>query len=384
MKKAPAFESETTSPELRLCVMTGAHRGASCDLGADAFAVIGQRDDCDIILSDSGVAPHHVIVSTSGGRLLVRAVDGMVMAGNRSVEPGEPQPLDEFVPLHLTADVSLLVGEKEAPQWSELLRDVALREIKASPPPPRRWPVASAAMFAIAACATTAAMMLRDESLVEMPARITEVIEVVGGMTLPEVRVSGQDGDIKVVGVVRDAERRGQLQDSMATLGVGVELNVRTGDEIATDVREVLRMSGFGANTRYLGKGEVAVSGTFGDEHALARVLDSRSVRDVVGLAKIAVQNASPAADQTGELAIPKTKKIVSVVRGDDPYVVTADGSRYYVGALLPGGSRLHDITSDAVWVLTDGDVVRLDPELTHVHRSIVTIAGQDPERSIE
>ena len=68
--------------------------------------------------------------------------------------------------------------------------------------------------------------------------------------------------------------------------------------------------------------------------------------------------------------SVPSGKKIVSVVGGKDPYLVTADGSRYYVGARLPGGGRLHAIDDEAVWIETGDGLERLAPSSTHVSRS--------------
>jgi len=47
--------------------------------------------------------------------------------------------------------------------------------------------------------------------------------------------------------------------------------------------------------------------------------------------------------------------RIVSVVASADPYVVTADGSRYYVGASLPQGGKLAGVKEGEVLVERDG-----------------------------
>ncbi len=374
---------DAPSTGLRLCVMSGAHRGASATLGRDALVVIGQRDDCDVILSDNAVAPHHCIVSTVGGALMVRAVDGSVTVDGRTVAPGGPSPLEEFDALCLTDDVNVLVGRPDDPRWDELLRSVAVRRVDEPVPPPRRWPVATAAMFALAASATAAALMLRDDSLARLPARVDDVRGIVGAMKMPEIIVAGRDGDIRVAGVADDPAQRDALHDALTDVGQGLDFAVRTGADIATDVREVLRMSGLGAQTRYLGAGEVAVTGSFADEDALQEALKSRAVLDVVGLHKVTVKNDRPFSVKPERGLIPPEKKIVAVVRGMDPYVVTGDGSRYYIGALLPSGGRLHDITEDAVWVMEDGEVIRLSPKLTHVVRSQgMQLIGQQAQRS--
>ena len=368
----------------RLCVMTGAHRGASCTLAAGAMAVIGQRDDCDIILSDDGVAPHHCIVSNIGNVPMVRAVDGNVTVDGNTVEPGDPRPLSDFDALAINDSVTVLVGDADDERWDELLRTVAVRSLD-RPPAPRRWPVATAAMFAIAASVTTAAMMLRDDALVLLPAQLPEVKRVVNDMQLPEVRVRKGAEQIEVIGVVRAEATREKLKDTLADMGTGLDVRVRTGEEIASDVREILRMSGLGARTRYAGNGEVTVSGVFEDEARLQNALESRAVMDVAGLVKVSVLNSgTPVKVLAEEDQIPPEKKIVAVVRGDDPYLVTADSSRYYIGARLPDGSILHDIIADDIWVLTEDGIKRLNPEYSHVSRVSMDATGDKAPRSQE
>ncbi|MEO1574931.1 MAG: hypothetical protein AAFU65_08220, partial [Pseudomonadota bacterium] len=193
-------------------------------------------------------------------------------------------------------------------------------------------------------------------------------------ITLLDAPVSG--------GVVRAEAFRNELEEALVDMGTGLDITVRTGDEIATDVREILRMSGLGATTRYAGEGEVTVSGVFEDEVRLQTALQSRAILDVTGLSKVTVQNAGTPVHVAGEQDIPDEKKIVAIVRGDDPYLITADGSRYYKGAKLPNGSVLHDIISNDIWVLRDDGVERLDPEATHVSRASVDATGVQAPRS--
>ena len=54
-------------------------------------------------------------------------------------------------------------------------------------------------------------------------------------------------------------------------------------------------------------------------------------------------------------------KRLVAVVGDtDSPYFVTADGSRYFSGALLPSGHRVIEIAESAVIVERDGLRTRL------------------------
>ena len=54
-------------------------------------------------------------------------------------------------------------------------------------------------------------------------------------------------------------------------------------------------------------------------------------------------------------------KRLVAVVdNADNPFFITADGSRYFTGALLPSGHRVVQIAERSVWVERDGQRLRL------------------------
>jgi type III secretion protein D len=128
----------------------------------------------------------------------------------------------------------------------------------------------------------------------------------------------------------------------------------RSGVSIAHDVAEVLRLSGITCEAQYNGDGTVTVKGHLGDPQALAAIVKSRAVREIVGLKRVMAINLD-----RGGISMPGTTvdgtRIVSVVASADPYVVTADGSRYYVGASLPQGGRLAGVKEGEVLVERDG-----------------------------
>jgi type III secretion protein D len=97
------------------------------------------------------------------------------------------------------------------------------------------------------------------------------------------------------------------------------------------------------------------------DADALARAT-ATARRDVAGLRELVVDNEpttpppqnTPVADDPG-------KRVAAIVPGDSPYVVTADGTRYFVGALLPTGHRVEAIEAHRVVLTRDGRQSQLD-----------------------
>ena len=52
---------------------------------------------------------------------------------------------------------------------------------------------------------------------------------------------------------------------------------------------------------------------------------------------------------------------IASVVPGNPAYLVTADGARYFVGAMLPTGHRITAISGQRVWLERNGEKTALN-----------------------
>ncbi|MDT0889244.1 hypothetical protein, partial [Staphylococcus pseudintermedius] len=77
--------------------------------------------------------------------------------------------------------------------------------------------------------------------------------------------VENEDGGLVLSGTVKDAATREMIRKRLITDEVEARLELRTGDDIAGDVREVLRSQGLTTQTRYLGDGDVEVSGHFAD-----------------------------------------------------------------------------------------------------------------------
>ena len=48
-------------------------------------------------------------------------------------------------------------------------------------------------------------------------------------------------------------------------------------------------------------------------------------------------------------------KRIASLVPGEPAYVVTVDGARYFIGAMLPSGWRLAQVARQSVTLERDG-----------------------------
>ena len=161
-----------------------------------------------------------------------------------------------------------------------------------------------------------------------------------------------------VSGFVAKPAQVAALRNELARRGVHAEIAVRSGADMAKAVAEILRLSGIEAEGRYVDQGTVEVRGHFGDQKNLHSVLESRAMHEIDALKKVVAVNLDR---QEQPKPQPNDgKRIAQLVDGNDPYLVTRDGSRYYVGAVLPNGSHLQSVEGQEAVIETSKGIKRL------------------------
>lgn len=342
-----------------LRIVSGVHAGAVRPLAAQEMLLIGRGDDCDLVLSDPDVAPHHALLTVMGGSVLLRAIDAPVRLGHGTLRPGDPVELPALQRVSL-GSAAFAVGEERDPGWSLLAETEAAPGARARRTRHLPW-VAALAALSLVSVAIFAAVMPPRSAREPVPA--VRAQRALNGLGVAGLRVEpGADGSVTVHGTVNDTVTRERIRQRLRAEGIAARVEVRTGDDIASDVREVLRSQGLVARTRWLGNGDVEIVGRFEDETALRQAATSRAMREVVGVRRVIPRNlvatAAYAAPRAGGTAAPsRQEELVEVVHGDDPHVVAADGTQYRIGATLPSGRTLVAIGRQ-VWVMDGGQVV--------------------------
>jgi len=168
------------------------------------------------------------------------------------------------------------------------------------------------------------------------------------------------DQRIHVVGDLLTLADRTRLDRSLADASIEASVEVRVGEQVAAAVREVYRMNGVVAETpapAALAQVGLVKVQTHEPDLAKLQAVEATARRDVPGLALLQAENTPPALPPPPPPVVHNDpgKRVASIVPGAVPYVVTADGTRYFVGALLPSGHRLASITEQQVMLDKDG-----------------------------
>jgi hypothetical protein len=318
----PAAAQPSQPPSLTLRIVRGVHTGAVTPLALSDMLVIGSSEDCDLILSDAGVARHHCIVSTQDGKLIVRAIDDKVLINGGKLRPGatlciEPQTTVELGGAALVV-LNCREGEQTGRPSDDLARPAQTAGLHALPPSVAalvrryRWGILAGVIVLVVTAVALSPIMAHH-----------------GAQPAP-----GDPGANAVASAAPE----------------------RPGSAVAHDVAEVLRLSGVTCEALYSGDGTVTVRGHLGSSQTLSGVIQSRAMREIVGLKRVMVLNLDHP-DGTASGTNVDGTRIVSAVSSTDPYVVTADGSRYYVGASLPQGGRLTGVQEGEVLVERNGRI---------------------------
>ncbi len=337
-----------------LRVTRGINLGASVNLRDGQAALIGSDPSCDVVLASPGIEPRHCIVTIANGRLQVRAIDGQIHIDGGAVQPESALEVAQAVELDLNdaTTLSIELGAADRPSWWAGLA--------------ARWrPMLAPVSLALAAVVSV--FLISNQVLSARPQEPTPtlpaqqlVAEYVDENGWSELTITPLLGDrMGIAGVIPTHSALHALTGFVDQQAAAADWNVSVGEQIAKDVQTVLKAEGLKATTRYLGAGNVEVRGMFSDESLLARSLNSRAMKDIDGLAKAIVSNqlrpSAPA--EPVATADEQPKRIKSLVRGDDPYLIANDNSIYYTNSLVPGLGRFLGIRQQDVLFEIDGQL---------------------------
>lgn len=347
-----------------LRIVDGLHAGASRILADEEMILVGSGEDCDIVLADDGVAAHHALISLVGGRFLVRALDAPVKVGGQDVHPGDPVELSAIQQVRI-GEAIIAFGREDDPAWDDFVTVFAPNDEDAAPRAGfvRKLPwIGGIAALSLASLAIFAAVLPAPEHGPDPRERLTSLLDE---HRVVNVRISdGANGRATVTGAVDDAATLERLRDRVQAEGLDATLQIRTGEHIASDVAEMFRGQSIPVQARYVGNGDVEVVGEFQDGAEIERLATSRAVADIPGVQRILPRTPGGQLPEGGveQPQAPPEPHIVSIVRGDNPHLVSSDGRRFVAGEQIPGKGELIAIGEFAHVLGPDGSTIKIIP----------------------
>ena len=323
------------APALELRVLAGRQGGARARLDAHEAQIVcglnaanhADTQFADILLA-SGIDFQVRLLPTAPGRVGLQLVSGLAVLAGRTLAPATTvHAWAPGQPLQL-GDAVVAYGPADQAHWPEpVLHDEdELPDAPAAAPLPRPTP----------------------RPITEDLLTVVGVLMVVGGTAL------AWRG-----GTLREA---GQAVAQVVPPAKAAAPTAPTSADLAASVVEVFRLHGIAAKPSWTEAGELVLHTR---ERDAARVEAAAAAvrRDLPRPPVLHLDNQPPAAAQTAVAPPPDdpAKRLVAVIdNSDSPYFITADGSRYFNGALLPSGHRVVEIAERAVVVERDGQRTRL------------------------
>lgn len=261
-------------------IVEGLHAGASAELDEHCFT-IGSSTESDIVLHDEGIAPVHLRLNRRGGIIEIEAIGGDVVLPDGQIIP---QGHGRRCKLPLEASIGGARIRLTGPAPSNAVPSASKR------------PLFAAAGLAIAAFAVTA--MANGLS--------PEKSDKARNDLLTGSRNQRPANTAPVAGDASDAEERLRLRLEQAGIG-------------ALDIKQASgRLIASGTIPEHQGKAWTEIQSWFDRTYSDRALL---------------VSNVS-----IGDVAQPPRLVLQAIWYGERPYIIAADGSRYYEGAFTDDG----------------------------------------------
>jgi len=367
-RAAPSLDSMHA---LELRVFEGPQGGARAPLAAGQPCVLaaepdGAADGADIVLREDKVAPARVRVRADLPQATIEVLAGQVTLGDKTLATGAEAAWPMHVPLKIGSSV-VAFGRACVDDWStESATESAAEPATEAPAAPatkvplrRRAEVWLAGMGACVLLACVGAMWMARVAAAPVQAPVDAGVALVNALRGSEFATleakTAADGRTTLRGRLATQVQRAQLDAWLAERRFAPVIEVWVDEAIAHDVTEVFRVNGVSVRAQMAGAGRIAAEAVEPDADKLNRAADVVR-RDVRGLQALDVRNsAKPAPPPLPPVSDDPGKRIASLVPGDPAYLVTADGSRYFIGAMLPTGHRITQIDKASVTLDLNG-----------------------------
>lgn len=377
-RAAPTIESLHA---LELRVFEGPQGGARAPLSAGIPCVVAAghegAEGADIVLREDHLPPARVRICAELTRATLEVLSGEVLLGSEVLKSGAQTTWSQHVPLKIGSSV-VAFGRACIDDWKAGTPAPGLVD---EPPSPgvdghipktnksltRRAEFWLACMGAGVLAVCAGALGVARVAAAPVPqAAANEAVSLAQALQSSEFSTlevgRAPDGTTTLRGRLAAQSQRAKLDAWLAArpASAPVAVDVWVDEAVAHDVTEVFRVNGVAVRTQLAGPGRVTAEAAEPNTDKLNRATEVVR-RDVRGLQALDVRNtAKPAPPPAPPLVDDPGKRIASLVPGDLPYIVTADGSRYFIGAMLPSGHRVLQIARGSLTLELNGQQTTL------------------------
>jgi Inner membrane component of T3SS, cytoplasmic domain/Inner membrane component of T3SS, periplasmic domain len=340
----------------------GFHRGVRLELEPGDVR-IGSTPGADIVLRDAGIAAEHAILRVGRRSIDLHAIGGEVRVGEEIIANGYGCALQ--------APIDLTIGEARLRISIERNQGPAPTPVEPGDAPARPRISSAAIMIAGAFLLGIPALGLAAMRPAAKANDLTSVAraEAPGNETLSMTAASRLLADLPAAdrqfvqhclstrpGIsVRDAiaELNGCDRQPPPNPGPGPALNA---EDAGRKLAERLNGAGLTGLRVTTGGGQVVVTGSITKQQTDAWTEAQQWFDGSFRGRLILVANVTP----TDAKKPTPVVNVQAVWFGDRPYIITAEGNRYYKGAYLDNGWTIKDIADGRILLAKDGETLAL------------------------
>jgi Inner membrane component of T3SS, cytoplasmic domain len=365
-----------------LAILGGLHDGATIDLPDQPMCLVGRAPHCDIILRDESVAMEHLAIVRDDHGVHLRALTAGFGYDERVIAPGDSinvasQPKGASVRL---GNIELLIRQWQSDESSASSRtghaadnagNSDSEEIADQAPAPKErrhyrttlafalFGVGSVITFAAFALSMSDGLFHKSAERLESVKRAVDIPQLAGVKVLEE-----QGGKIALAGFVSNDEENSLLRGRIKP-GTVDSMRVMVGSDLASRAKELLRVNGYPAVTTYEPHGKVRAALNGVDKQMQDRLADTIR-KDVPMIASIQIVSTATAAE-LAKAAGPScvnpdadrdALKFVASFAGENAFVRTASGVKYFVDSRLPTGHDIREIRDSEIVLDCAGKLV--------------------------
>ncbi len=367
--------AQKQSSPVALAVMGGLHDGATIDLPYQPMCLVGRAPHCDIILRDESVAAEHVAIVRDEAGVHIRALAAGFGYEEKVVAPGDsiivaPNPNGTSVRLGM---IELCIRQSEPRLTSAATNPTPDETVgkgmssgtaavgQPIVPKERRHYRATLAfaLFGVGSVLTFAAFALSisegllnksTERLMSVRNAIKNIPQLAGVDVVEE-----QGSKIALIGFVANDEERNLLNNRLKSVTVD-SMRVYVGSDLAARAKDLLRVNGHSAVTSYEPQGKIRATLNGVDKATQDRLTDTIR-KDLPMISSVQVVSSATAAE-LAKAAGPNcvnpdadrdALKFVAAFAGENAFVRTASGVKYFVNSRLPTGHEIREIRDSEI-----------------------------------
>lgn len=346
-------------------VTAGPLEGAARALGASAKTFVGHDLRNDIVIRDPSSRGIRIALSPTAEGVRAELLSGSIMLHGAEVEAPKSFLLPPLTPIGI-GDNIVAIGDEGDAAWAgceRMSRALALQAPQGAVQAHDPWAGVygwlrvgyrdlakrSALLcmgFAVLLGGTAMATSGGIGQKIDHKTRLETALQTNGFGNL-EVRTN-VEGELVVDGFVRSDAQLTRVADVIEASGAKAMAQVESGEAVAREVEHVLRINGVNATTVYRGSGRVEAMDFEAPRTELAKL--RRAVMDDVAAVETLILTPARLTEGAGTvLPHDPGKRVANVVGGENGYIVTDDGARYFAGATLPTGDQLVSVTTEAM-----------------------------------